>query len=61
MPRTPPNIVCFVTDQQRADHLGCYGNPDVRTPNIDRLAREGVVFTESFVANVVCMPNRACC
>jgi arylsulfatase len=54
-----PNIVCFVTDQQRADHLGCMGNPDIRTPNIDRLAREGVVFTESFVANVVCMPNRA--
>ena len=60
MPSTPPNIICFVTDQQRADHLGCYGNPDVETPNIDRLAREGVVFTESFVANVVCMPNRAC-
>jgi arylsulfatase len=54
-----PNILCFVTDQHRADHLGCYGNPIVRTPNIDRLAREGMVFTESYVANPVCMPNRA--
>ncbi len=54
-----PNILCFVTDQQRADHLGCCGNPDVDTPNIDRLAREGVTFSESYVANPVCMPNRA--
>jgi arylsulfatase A-like enzyme len=60
MPPTQPNIVCFVTDQMRADHLGCTGNPDIKTPNVDRLADEGVVFTESFVANVVCMPNRAC-
>jgi len=59
MSTSRPNIICFVTDQQRADHLGCMGNPDLKTPNIDRLAREGVVFTESFVANVVCMPNRA--
>lgn len=57
MPR--PNILCFVTDQHRADHLGCYGNRQVRTPNIDRLAREGVTFTESFVCNPVCAPNRA--
>ena len=57
MPR--PNILCFVTDQHRADHLGCYGNRQVRTPNIDRLAREGVTFAESFVCNPVCMPNRA--
>lgn len=59
MPAQRPNILCFVTDQHRADHLGCYGNRQVRTPNIDRLASEGVVFTESYVANPVCMPNRA--
>ncbi|MCP4642130.1 MAG: sulfatase-like hydrolase/transferase, partial [bacterium] len=59
MPPSRPNIVCFVTDQHRADHLGCYGNPDVQTPNIDRLAAEGVRFDESYVANPVCMPNRA--
>ena len=55
-----PNVICFVTDQHRADHLGCYGNPDVKTPNLDRLAAEGVRFTNSFVANPVCSPNRAC-
>jgi arylsulfatase A-like enzyme len=54
-----PHILCILTDQHRADHLGCYGNPDVRTPHIDRLAREGALFTESYVANPVCMPNRA--
>lgn len=54
-----PNILCFVTDQQRADHLGCYGNPDVQTPNIDRLAREGITFRRAFVANPGSMPNRA--
>ncbi len=54
-----PNILCFVTDQLRADHLACYGNPDVETPNIDRLAREGVMFADSYVANPVCSPNRA--
>lgn len=54
-----PNILCFVTDQHRADHLGCCGNAQVRTPSIDRIASEGVTFTESYVANPVCMPNRA--
>lgn len=54
-----PNILCFVTDQQRADHLGCYGNPDVQTPHIDALAAEGVRFTHAYVANPLCMPNRA--
>ncbi len=59
MPVSAPNILCFVTDQHRADHLACYGNPQIRTPNIDRLASEGVLFSESYVANPVCMPNRA--
>jgi arylsulfatase A-like enzyme len=36
-----PNFLIFITDQHRADHLGCYGNPVVRTPNIDALARAG--------------------
>lgn len=48
-----------MTDQHRADHIGCYGNRQLRTPNIDRLAAEGVIFTQSYVANPVCMPNRA--
>jgi arylsulfatase A-like enzyme len=40
----PPNILVLITDQQRADHLGCAGNPVLRTPNIDRIAAEGVRF-----------------
>lgn len=59
MPDRRPNILCFVTDQLRADHLGCYGNSQVSTPNINSLASEGILFTESYVANPVCMPNRA--
>jgi arylsulfatase A-like enzyme len=54
-----PNILCFVTDQQRADHLGCYGNTTVQTPNIDRIAAEGVTFNHAYVSNPLCMPNRA--
>jgi arylsulfatase A-like enzyme len=46
-------------DQLRADHLGCYGNPDVKTPNINRLASEGCLCDRSVVSNPVCMPSRA--
>ena len=52
------NLVFFITDQQRADHLGCAGNKVLQTPNIDRLASEGVRFTSAYVANPTCMPNR---
>ena len=53
-----PNFLIFVTDQHRADHLGCYGNSVVQTPNIDALARDGVRFDRTYVATPVCMPNR---
>ncbi len=59
MPAGRPNFLVFVTDQQRADHLGCYGNAVVRTPHIDALAAAGVVFDRFHVASPVCMPNRA--
>jgi len=55
-----PNIVLIMTDQHRADHLGCYGNDIVQTPNIDKLASDGVTFDKFYVATPVCMPNRAC-
>jgi len=48
-----------MTDQHRADHLGCYGNPIVRTPNIDALADRGTKFEKFYVANPICMCNRA--
>lgn len=54
-----PNFLVIVTDQQRADHLGCYGHPQVRTPALDGLARRGVAMDRAYVASPVCMPNRA--
>ena len=54
-----PNFLFIITDQQRADHLGCYGNQLLRTPFIDGIARKGVRFDRFFVANPICMPNRA--
>jgi arylsulfatase A-like enzyme len=54
-----PNLVFILTDNQGAWSLGCYGNPDIRTPNIDRLAREGVRLTRALSSNPVCSPTRA--
>jgi len=51
--------VVIVADQLRADHLDCYGDLPVRTPHIGSLAARGQVFDRAFVANPVCMPNRA--
>ncbi|MEO7938812.1 MAG: sulfatase-like hydrolase/transferase [Burkholderiaceae bacterium] len=53
-----PNFLIFITDQHRADHLGCYGNTVVKSPNIDALAQAGTRFDRAYVANPVCMPNR---
>src|SRR5262245_1134183 len=55
----PPNVVLILTDNQGAWTLGCYGNPDIRTPNIDRLAAEGMLFERCFSSNAVCSPTRA--
>lgn len=54
-----PNILWICTDQQRWDTLGCYGTARVRSPNIDRLAREGVLFERAFSQSPVCTPSRA--
>ena len=54
-----PNFVLFITDQHRADHLGCYGNAILRTPHIDALARQGQRFEQCHVATPICQPNRA--
>ncbi len=55
----PPSFLVFMTDQQRADHLGCYGNRTIRTPHIDGIAQRGTLFDRCYVASPVCMPNRA--
>ena len=54
-----PNFVLFITDQHRADYLGCYGHPVLRTPHIDSIAASGTRFRKFYVASPVCMPNRA--
>ncbi|RZS84728.1 sulfatase family protein [Pigmentiphaga kullae] len=54
-----PNILLIMTDQHRADHLGCYGNRQVRTPHIDGIAARGTVFDRFYVASPICMPNRS--
>ena len=53
-----PNIVIIMADQLRADALGCAGNDIIRTPNIDRLAAEGVRFDRAFCQGPLCMPAR---
>ncbi|NJM54620.1 MAG: sulfatase [Verrucomicrobiae bacterium] len=54
-----PNILLILPDQMRASAMGCMGNPDVKTPNIDRLAAEGVLFKRTYANVPVCCPARA--
>jgi arylsulfatase A-like enzyme len=53
-----PNIVFILSDDQRMDELGFTGHPHMKTPNIDRLAREGAFFDNSFATSPSCLPNR---
>src|SRR5688500_11092838 len=55
----PTNVVFILTDNQGAWTLGCYGNKEIRTPHIDRLAAGGVRFTRALSSNPVCSPTRA--
>ena len=54
-----PNLVFLLTDDQSTFSLGCYGNLDVRTPHIDRLARDGVAFDNHYDTTAICMASRA--
>ena len=54
------NLLFIIADQWRADSLGCAGHPVVRTPNLDRLAKEGVRFEKCFVQTAPCGPSRMC-
>jgi arylsulfatase A-like enzyme len=53
-----PNLISIVTDDQADWTIGAYGNPEVRTPHLDRLARSGARFTRAFTATPVCSPSR---
>ncbi len=55
----PPNVVFLLADDQRWDTLGSYGNRIVQTPELDRLASEGVRFEHAFVTTSICMTSRA--
>ncbi len=56
--KRPINLLFIITDQQRWDALGCMGNTVLKTPNLDRLAREGARFTNFYTACPVCVPAR---
>ena len=58
-PAKRPNILFILPDQLRSQALGCMGNPDCKTPNIDRMASEGLVLPNSFANTPVCCPARA--
>ena len=55
-----PNIVLVISDDTRMLDFGCYGSPDAVTPNIDRLASEGLRFTRFFQATAMSSPTRHC-
>lgn len=57
--KRPKNLLLILTDQFRFDAMGCAGNPVVQTPNLDRLAAEGVRFTEAYTEVPVCVAARA--
>src|SRR5687768_10100141 len=56
---TRPNLIAIVTDDQGRWALGAYGNKEIHTPNLDRIGREGAVFTRAFTNTPVCSPSRA--
>ena len=57
---TKPNILFFFTDMQRADTIHALGNPIIKTPNLDRLVKEGTAFTNCYSPSPVCIPARCC-
>ena len=55
-----PNIIYILADDLGYGELGCYGQKKIRTPNIDRLAKEGMRFTQHYSGHPVCAPSRCC-
>ena len=54
-----PNVIFILSDDQGPWAAGCYGNPEIRTPTLDRLAAEGMLFEDFFCTSPVCSPARA--
>ncbi len=57
----PPNVLFVTVDQMRGDCIGAVGHPNVRTPSLDRMAREGLLFRNGFSSGPVCVPSRKSC
>jgi len=55
-----PNVLFIISDQQPISTIGAYGNPQIKTPHLDRLAREGMRFEQFHIAAFACSPSRAC-
>ena len=60
MPTHRPNVLMIMTDQQRWDGVGVNGNPVIRTPHLDAIARDGISLTHHYTAAMACVPSRAC-
>ncbi|MEI2724586.1 MAG: sulfatase [Verrucomicrobiota bacterium] len=56
---SPPNILVVLSDDHSKPHVGCYNNPDINTPNLDRFAAQGMRFDRAYVASPQCVPSRA--
>jgi len=57
--QSQPNIVFLMSDDQSTYSMGCYGNKDVQTPNLDQLAKDGLIFDNHYVTTAICMASRA--
>jgi len=55
----PPNIIIVLTDDQGFKDVGFNGSQDILTPNIDKLAKQGIVFSNGYVSHPYCSPSRA--
>ena len=53
-----PNVLFIMSDQHNANALGCYGNKEISTPNLDRIAKQGVRFQNAFCQTAQCVPSR---
>jgi len=54
-----PNIIFILSDDHSKSYVRCYGNEDIKTPNLDRLAEEGIKFTRAYTTAPQCVPSRA--